>query len=139
MADPRDRTERIKKVLSLLLAEDDTSLRETLYMFFASQGFQVYPAETGQEAIDIVLKEKISFSVMDINLPVLSGIEAFKTIKKQVGSMPCIFMSGDSSLEVMLKALNAGGFTFLAKPIQMELMRHSVNRLIGKYFGEQKP
>ena len=50
--------------------------------------------------------------------------------------MPCIFMSGDSSPELMLEALSAGGFTFLTKPIQIDLMRYSVDRLISKFFGE---
>jgi DNA-binding response OmpR family regulator len=140
MSHGRDlRIEKIKKALSLLLAEDDDSLRETLELFFSSQGFRVYQAGTGIEAIEIALKQKVSFSVMDINLPGLSGIEAFKCITTKVGCLPCIFMSGDSSQDMMLKALNAGAFTFLSKPIQMELMRYSVDRLICKYFPGMSP
>ena len=71
---------------------------------------------------------------MDVNLPGLSGIEAFKFITKEVGRIPCIFMSGDATQDVMQKALSVGAFTFLSKPIQMDLMRYSVERLIRKYF-----
>jgi DNA-binding response OmpR family regulator len=127
-----------KRILSLLLAEDNDALRETLLSFFSAQGFRVYPAGTGTEAIDIALEKKISFSIMDVNMPGLDGIEAFKLISRKIGRKPCIFMSADASQEVMLKALNAGGFTFLSKPIQMELMRLSVDRLISKFFLEGK-
>ncbi len=128
------RNEKFNKMLSLLLAEDDTALRETLLQFFSSEGFKVYPAQSGDEAIDIARKKKVSFSIMDINLPGLSGIEAFKLITEEVGRMPCIFMSGDDSQKMMEKALHAGAFTFLSKPIQMDLMRYSVDRLIKKFF-----
>jgi DNA-binding NtrC family response regulator len=129
--------DELKKMLTLLLAEDDDSLRETLSLYFASQGFQVFPAGSGQEAIEIAMKKQISFSVMDINMPGLGGIEAFKFITRERGRMPCIFMSGDSSLDVLQRALNVGGFTFISKPIQMELMRNSVDRLIMKYFRDK--
>ena len=129
-----DKKRQMKRLLHLLLAEDDISLRETLEAFFSSQGFQVHPAGSGTEAIDIAIKEKISFSIMDINLPGLNGIEAFKFISREVGRMPCIFMSGDSSLDVMQQALNAGAFTFISKPIKMDLMRHSVEQLLLRFF-----
>lgn len=125
-----------KRALSLLLADDDDSLRETLSQFFAAQGFRVFQAGSGTEAVDIALARKISFSVMDINMPGFSGIEAFKFITQEKGRIPCIFMSGDTSLEVMQKALGVGGFSFISKPIQMELMRSSVERLIFKYFRD---
>lgn len=135
MSKERDKKiQQLKKLLSLLLAEDDESLRETLVLFFSSQGFQVHQAGTGTEAIEIAKKEKISFSIMDVNLPGLSGIEAFRSITREVGRMPCIFMSGDATQEVMERALSVGGFTFLSKPIRMDLMRYSVERLISKFF-----
>ena len=134
-----DQQDKIYKALSLLLAEDDDSLRETLRLFFASQGFRVYAAGSGPEAIDIARRKKISFSIMDINMPGLSGIEAFKFITREIGRMPCIFMSGDASLDVMQKALQVGAFTFLSKPIQMNIMRSSVERLIVKYFRDMTP
>lgn len=131
-AGPED---KIKRMLALLLTEDDEDLRKTLGLFLSSQGFRVFQAGSGEEAIEVVQRNKISFSIMDVNLPGLSGIEAFRLISREVGHMPCIFMSGDTSPETMLQALSAGGFTFLSKPIQIDLMRHSVDRLINKFFG----
>jgi DNA-binding NtrC family response regulator len=138
MSFPVNMDEKVRRALTLLLAEDDDALRETLIQFFASEGFKVYPAGTGNEAIDIALRQEISFSIMDINLPGLNGIEVFRHITREVGRMPCIFMSGDASQETMEKALHAGAFTFLSKPIQMELMRYSVDRLIQKFFRQGK-
>ena len=132
--------EYLNKALSLLLAEDDDSLRETLSHFFSSQGFQVFQACSGTEAVEVALKKQIAFSVMDINMPGYSGIEALRFITRQRGGLlPCIFMSGDTSLEVMQKALGAGGFSFVSKPIQMELMQRSVDRLIHKFFRDLIP
>ena len=124
-----------KKLLTMLLAEDDDAHRESLAAFFQSQGFKVFPAGSGTEAVEIAIARKVSFSVMDVNMPGLSGIEAFRHISSEVGMMPCIFMSADTSRDVMVKALEAGGFSFLSKPIHIDLMRRSVEQLIKKYFS----
>ena len=134
MSCSRGKEEEIKKLLSLLLAEDDDSLRETLSIYFASQGFQVFQAGTGKEAVDIAMERRIAFSVMDVNMPILNGIDAFRFIVRERGRIPCIFMSGDTSLHNMEQALQAGGFPFIPKPIRMDLMQASVDRLIAKYF-----
>jgi len=131
-------TEFQKKIcrhpLSLLLAEDDDPLRESLASFFLSEGYNVFPASSGIEAVEIGLSRKVCFSVMDINLPGLSGIEAFKSIAGEKGILPCIFMSGDTSRDTMIKAMEAGGFSFLSKPIQIQLMKRSVEQLVDRYF-----
>jgi len=127
---------KIKKLwLSMLLAEDDDAHRESLVAFFQAQGFRVFPAGSGTEAVEIAIAKKVSFSVMDVNMPGLSGIEAFRHISSELGAMPCIFMSGDTSRDIMLRALEVGGFSFLAKPIHIDLMRRSVEQLINRYFS----
>ena len=126
---------KLRAMLSMLLAEDDDAHRESLVSFFQSQGFRVFPAGSGIEAVEIAIAKKVSFSVMDINMPGLSGIEAFKHISSELGMMPCIFMSGDRSEDIMLRALEAGGFSFLSKPIHIDLMRRSVDQLIRRFFS----
>ena len=120
--------------MSLLLAEDDDVLRDSLTAFFLSQGFRVCPARSGTEAVEIAVVERVSFSVMDVHMPGLTGIEALESISSKMGFLPCIFMSGDASDDIMMKALAAGGVSFLSKPIHIELMRESVDRLIDRYF-----
>ena len=134
-----DEFKDLKKLLKILLVEDDEGLRKTLIQFFASQGFNVLPAGSGTEAIDIAMSEEISFSIMDVNLPGLNGIDAFKLIRRDVRQFPCIFMSGENSLDVLQAALNAGAFTFIHKPIQMDLMKKSVDRLLIKFFQDRMP
>jgi len=123
-----------RSMLSILLAEDDDALRESLASYFIAEGFKVFPARSGLEAVEIALKKQISFSAMDINMPGLSGIDAFRSILDEKGDLPCIFMSGDASRDTMLRALEAGGFSFLSKPIQIDLMKRSVDQLLSKYF-----
>lgn len=127
----------MRKALSMLLAEDDDALRESLSGFFDAQGFRVFSARSGTEAVEIAVAEKISFSVMDINMPGLTGIEALKAIHEKMGRLPCIFMSGDASCRTKLEVFEAGGFSFLAKPIRIDLMKRSVDRLVLEYFFEE--
>jgi CheY-like chemotaxis protein len=132
--DEKDRKRAGRSILSLLLAEDDDPLRESLVSFFLSEGYKVYPARTGTEAVEIALTRKVSFSIMDVNMPGLTGIEAFKYISDEMGQMPCIFMSGDSSRDLLRMIEEAGAFSFLPKPIRIAMMKRSVEKLVGKYF-----
>lgn len=122
----------------MLLADDDDALRESLVSFFLAQGFKVFPAGSGPEAVEVAVTNNVRFSVMDVNMPGLSGIDALKTIAARMGAMPCIFMSGDASKDILFRALEVGGFAFLSKPIQIELMKRSVDQLVQRFFFKKR-
>lgn len=122
------------KHLSVLLADDDEACRESLGQFFLREGFRVYFASSGLEAIDVLKNRAVNFSVMDVQMPGLTGIQVLEILRSDGLSSPCIFISGETSKELQLKAISVGAFTFLAKPVELDIMRFTVQQLLKRFF-----
>jgi DNA-binding response OmpR family regulator len=125
--------------MQILLADDDTLLRAALCEFLGREGFVVHEAATGLAALEVLRLHRVTFSIMDVDMPGLTGFEVLKIVRQQLGAaMPCIFMSGDSSRERQMKALEVGAFSLLEKPIAPDLLRFSVQRLVDFHYGARR-
>ena len=123
--------------MEILLAEDDTSVRAALKEFLGREGFVVYEADSGLAALAILQRTRVTFSIMDVDMPGMTGFEVLKIVRQQLGgALPCIFISGDSSRERQMKALEVGAFSLLEKPIAPDLLRFSVQRLVDFHYGK---
>ena len=123
--------------MEILLAEDDTSVRAALKEFLGREGFVVYEADSGLAALQILQRTRVTFSIMDVDMPGMTGFEVLKIVRQQLGgALPCIFISGDSSRERQMKALEVGAFSLLEKPIAPDLLRFSVQRLVDFHYGK---
>jgi DNA-binding response OmpR family regulator len=128
----------LEKQMRILLADDDSELRSALREFLGRDGFVVFEAASGLAALEILQREKFTFSIMDVDMPGLTGFEVLRIARQQFGgALPCIFMSGDSSRERQMQALEVGGFSLLAKPVPPDLLRFSVQRLVDFHYGRR--
>jgi CheY-like chemotaxis protein len=102
---------------SILVADDDEDCREAIQTTLAREGFETHPASCGAEAIEIVRRRPsaIHASILDMHMPDLTGIE---------------------TLTALTKAMEAGAFTILHKPVSSGLIVVTVNMLLGKFYGE---
>jgi CheY-like chemotaxis protein len=128
------RTRRTTRSLRTLLAEDDELVRAALKDLLRKEGFEVFEAASGLAALEIVQHVQVSFSVMDIDMPGMSGIELLKVIRQQFGSLPSIMITGNDSRERQVEAMAAGAFALLAKPVVPDLLRYSVKRLLDHHY-----
>jgi CheY-like chemotaxis protein len=120
--------------LRALLAEDDELVRSALTDLLSKEGFEVFEAASGLAALEAVQRVRFSFSVMDIDMPGMSGIEVLKAIRQQFGVLPSIMITGNDSRERQVEAMAAGAFALLAKPVVPDLLRFSVKRLLDHHY-----
>jgi len=118
---------------SLLVADDDPLLREGMAEVLEREGYRIFLADGGLRAVEIARTERIHCSVLDVNMPDLSGIEALRRLAEFLGRMPSILVSGEASEQVVREALSVGAFTFLRKPVPPETLRTSVARALEAY------
>jgi len=118
----------------VLLVEDDDSLRCCLGEFLASHGWHVAATAFGQEAVALARRERFDFSILDFHLPGTTGLDLFRQLAS-IRPLPAILMSGLASSDEAAAARNAGFFTFLRKPLELERLRYSVQLLIQTHFG----
>ena len=124
---------------SVLLVEDDDPLRTCLTDLLAAQGWSVYAAGSGPEAVELARKYTLDFSLLDLHLPGMSGLEVLRRIASCGRPIPSIMMSGQASREEASAALGEGVFRFLRKPLDLEHLRQSMELLIQSHFGPGSP
>ena len=104
---------------SILIVDDEESIRKTLSMIFRNKGYRTHTAQSGSEAIEIVKKEIINIALIDIQLPDVDGLELMNSLWGQYSDMDCIVITGHASMENSIQALNNGAVAYITKPFDM--------------------
>ncbi|WP_273992278.1 response regulator [Vibrio parahaemolyticus] len=104
---------------TIMVVDDNESLRKFTAMLLEKQGFKVVQKEDGQQALDTLEKENIDLILMDIEMPIMDGVEASRRIRnseKPYASVPIIAHTGDSSPVTLDKIGSSGMSDFIVKP-----------------------
>lgn len=108
----------------ILIVEDDLLQRQMLETLIRRKlDVPCLSAENGREALNHIEKDKdraICLVIMDINMPVMGGMETLKIIRTQYPHLPVIVLTGNTSLNDAVEAMKAGAQDFIAKPYQGE-------------------
>ncbi len=101
----------------ILLVEDETKLRVLVAEFLGGEGFEVVQAADGREGVELFhVRGPFDLVLLDLNLPVLTGVEVCRWIKRECPEQPVVVCSA-AVLDVDMSALRALGVTqFLSKP-----------------------
>lgn len=115
-----------------MIIDDDKDLLELLCSFFKQRGYNVVTYEDAREALDDIESSKLSVDVVlsDFKLPVMSGVDFIKRIRKMNLVLPIILMTAEGSLEVSLEAIEAGAYDFVLKPLHFPQLLISVQRAL---------
>jgi len=101
--------------LSILIVDDEQSIRRFLRVSLESQKYTIIEASTGQEALSKVVSEKPDIVVLDLGLPDMDGVEVARLIR-QWTQTPIIILSVRNSEKDKIAALDAGADDYLSKP-----------------------
>lgn len=126
----------------VLLAEDNDHVATAVIPVLEVAGFQVLRAENGLIAIEIATEQLPDVILMDIQMPVMDGLEATRRIRAtpKVADIPIIALSGFAMPEDSSRCIEAGANAFVSKPCRMdELVKHIKTQLAAKTSGKQHP
>jgi two-component system, sensor histidine kinase and response regulator len=116
---------------TILLAEDNLVNRKLVAYILSREGYQLEIAETGQQALEKFLAnpDKFALILMDVQMPVLDGIEAVKIIRsKGFTGIPVIAMTAQSLTGDREKCLEAGMNDYVSKPIKKTNFLEVINK-----------
>ncbi len=119
---------------TVLIVEDNDKNMKLARDVLQAKGFQTLEAETGEEGVRLAKEKKPDLVLMDIQLPGINGIEAFKQIRGDAAtkSIPVIALTA-SVTPTDRSAITAAGFdAFLGKPINLKEFVETVKRLVEK-------
>ncbi len=104
---------------SILIVDDDAQLRQSFERLLADEGYDVRTAGTGEEGIREVRRNLPDLVVMDVRMPGMSGLEAFKVMRGIDPKMPVIIMTAFGTTETAIEATKLGAFDYVLKPFEI--------------------
>ncbi|ATO34191.1 two-component system response regulator GlrR [Dickeya dianthicola] len=116
-----------RKSASLLLVDDDPSLLKLLGMRLTSEGFTVTTAANGQDALRLLLREKIDLVISDLRMDEMDGLALFAEIQKNQPGMPVIILTAHGSIPEAVAATQQGVFSFLTKPVDRDALYKAID------------
>ena len=113
---------------TILIIDDEESIRKSLIGILQDEGFTTVIAENGEEGLEKLRAEAPDLVMLDIWMPGMDGIETLQKIKAEAPDQLVIMMSGHGTIETAVKATKHGAFDFIEKPLSLEKVLHSIQQ-----------
>ena len=116
---------------SILIADDEPSILQSLSGLLTDEGFEVLTADNGYEALKVIDAEAPDLVILDIWMPGIDGIETLKEIKKANTVLPVIIITGHGNVETAVKATKLGAFDLIEKPLNIDKIIVAINNALN--------
>ena len=118
----------------ILIAEDETHIAEALQLNLELEGYQVLLANNGLQALTLYQENarKINLAILDIMMPMLSGLEVCNTIRKSAPHLPVLLLTAKNRQEDRNAGLREGADDYLTKPFDLEELLLRVKALLRR-------
>ena len=118
---------------NILICDDERDIVTALKIYLSAEGYNLFEAYTGREAIDIVRKNEIHLILMDIMMPEMDGYEATRAIrlseKVDAADIPIIALTANAFAEDAKAAHDAGMNAHLSKPLDFNKLKNILARI----------
>ncbi len=121
----------MKNKPTILVVDDNQDLLETFAMILKRRGYHVQTAGNGLSAINKFKEQNFDVTLMDIVMPEMNGVDAFKKIKEIHPEAPIILMTAYTDEEMIQSAKNEGVCQIIHKPIHIEQLIELINETAG--------
>lgn len=102
------------------MVDDEPNLAELLTSALRYEGWDIYTALNGQNAVKLAREEKPDIIVLDIMLPDISGLEVLKRIRQFAPAVPVLFLTAKDAVADRVQGLTVGGDDYVTKPFSLE-------------------
>lgn len=122
-------------VLNLLVVEDEGAIREGVREYLTEQGFHVFTAEDGVEAIEVFEKESIDLILLDIMMPRKNGFEVLEEVRK-TSKVPILMLTALHDEETQVRTFELLVDGFIQKPFSLVVLHKQIEAVLKRYYGE---
>lgn len=121
--------------INILLVDDEENIRNLLGAYLNKEGYNIFHSSNGEEALNVLEKEKISLVVLDIMMPIMDGFETLKHIRNK-WDIPVIMLSAKEEDEDKLLALGFGADNYETKPFSPKVLVAKIKALIKRIYSD---
>ncbi len=129
----------MRQMYKILICDDQKDIVNALKIYLAPEGYELYEAYTGAEAVEIVKREQIHLILLDIMMPQMDGLTATAKIR-EFSNAPIILLTAKSEVEDKVLGLNVGADDYITKPfVPVEVLARVRSQLRRYAFLGAKP
>jgi two-component system response regulator HydG len=103
---------------NILLVDDHKSFRDSLAKVLNNEGYKVFAANDGEEALDILRQEHINLILTDLKMPKMDGVELLRVAKTLHPEVEVILITGFGTVDTAVTAMKDGAFDYIQKPFK---------------------
>ncbi|HDL09866.1 MAG TPA: sigma-54-dependent Fis family transcriptional regulator [Candidatus Omnitrophica bacterium] len=120
----------MSKSPAILVVDDQEGIRLTLRKILEKEGYSIFEASNGEEALNIVKKNPVALAIVDYRIPEMNGVELIKRIRNEK-KIPVIIITAYGFEKLNMQELN-GALDYITKPFDIERIRESVASLLER-------
>ena len=122
----------------VLVVDDEVKISEVIQSFLESRGYTVFTAENGEKAFSVFERENISFIILDLMLPDISGEEICVRLRKS-SRVPILMLTAKVEEEDLLKGLDIGADDYLTKPFRLKELHARMEAILRRSSDDLTP
>jgi two-component system, NtrC family, response regulator HydG len=116
----------------ILVVDDETGIRESLTLIFEREGHRVSSTDSGEQALELLRKDKVDIVLADIMMPKMSGIELLRAVKALSPAVEVVMMTAFGTVENAVECMREGAYDFITKPLKRAIVVRSVQRALER-------
>lgn len=113
-------------MVKLLIVDDEADICDFVQKFFKERHFNVFVAYNGEDALDIIQKERPKILLLDMKMPIMNGIETLKAIRERGDDIKVIMVTAINDIDVAKEARKCGAAEYITKPLVLEQLEKTV-------------
>lgn len=117
---------------SVLIVDDERSMRDFLKILLMKEGHEVTAAESGAKALSLLASQDIDVIVSDIRMPGMTGIELLEAVKEKTADIPVILITAFASPDDAVLAMKNGAFDYISKPFNVDEIKSVIESATTK-------
>jgi two-component system OmpR family response regulator len=127
-----------RHAMRLLIAEDDTALRQVLTELLEQSGYEVHGCSDGTAALSALLGGDYGLGIVDIGLPGRSGLEVVRELRARSQTLPILIVTARDALNDRIGGLDAGADDYMIKPFDLPELQARVRALLRRHRSREE-
>ncbi len=106
--------------VKIVIAEDEDITRKHLLYALKKEGYDVFAARNGREALDLIERDHFDILITDVRMPEMSGIELLERVKAKFSGIEVMVITGFGSIDSAVEAMRKGAYEYITKPFNLD-------------------
>ncbi len=122
----------MKRMACVLVVDDERGIRDSVKRMLERAGYEVFIAENGPDALDILRQRKVNVMLTDLVMPKMTGMDLLKASRAVVPDTEVVLMTAYGTVDAAVEAMREGAYDFITKPLKRAVILKSVEKALER-------